>query len=71
MGLRVPLYVICAELGSSVSITEFETNRVCYVTRAADRTFHFGGLVPSSALAEFLKANWLELDAATRTIGLV
>lgn len=61
-----PQYVVRAEPGSSVSVTELATNRVHYVKRAQDGTFDCGGLVPSSTLSKFLRTNWPELDAVTR-----
>lgn len=61
-----PQYVVRAEPGSSVSVTELATNRVHYVKRAQDGTFDCGGLVPSTALMKWLRANWPELSDATQ-----
>ncbi|QRM23551.1 hypothetical protein [Burkholderia pseudomallei] len=49
-----------------MSVTELVTNRVHYVKRDQDGTFDYGGLVPSSSLAKFLKTSWKELSDATR-----
>lgn len=65
-----PQYVVRAERGSSVSVTELATDRVHYIKRAMNGELDYGGLVPSNTLAKFLRANWPELDAATKTTAL-
>jgi hypothetical protein len=61
----MPQFVVRAEPGSSVSVTDLNTNRVHYIKREADGEFDCGGLVPSSQLAKFMRGSWAELDAAT------